>query len=79
MSGTSFEGALKATGLQVGGNLSWRIHGQDKTSFQERSSVWREGRATCLLIGASFDGALIAGLLQVGGNLFMNSASLKLV
>ena len=73
MSGASFDGALTAGLLQVGGNLGMTSQESNKASFKGVDLTGAKVAGLVVMIGASFDGVLTAGLLQVGGNLFMGS------
>jgi hypothetical protein len=72
MIGASFDGALDALSLEVGGDLL--MSGvQDKTSFKEVNLSGAKVEGQIYMIGASFDGTLAAGFLRVGGGLDMGS------
>ena len=72
MTGASFEGALYAGLLQVGGDLYMRSEGQNKARFF-KDVVLRSANITgqVAMYGASFDGKLDVDSLQVGGSLLM--------
>ena len=73
MIGASFDGALNADFLQVGGTLFMRSEGQNKATFKDVILAGAKITGQVYMTGASFDGALNAGSLQVGGNLVMTS------
>ena len=66
--GASFDGALNAGLLEVGG-LCLSDPSPEQGQLQGRESDRREDHGTSGMIGASFDGTLTASLLEVGGNL----------
>jgi len=73
MTGATFDGALSADSLQVGGNMFMRSDAQNKASFKDVDLRGAKVTGQIDMTGASFDGTLNADSLQVGGNMFMRS------
>lgn len=73
MIGASFDDALIADSLRVGGALLMRSEGQNRTSFKKVSLDGANVTGLVDMSGASFDGALDAASLQVGNRLRMGS------
>ena len=69
MGGASFDGALNAGLLEVGGSLLIGPLAQNKASFKDVNLIGAKITGQVGMIGASFDGTLTASLLEVGGNL----------
>src|SRR5437773_1780512 len=74
MIGASFEGALNASSINVGGDLSMQSDADNRTSFKEVILRGAKVAGNIYMPGASFDGALDAASLQVGGDLLMPDA-----
>jgi hypothetical protein len=69
----SFEGALNADKLTVGGSLYMRSEGENKASFKNVVLGGAKIAGQISMVGASFDGKLYADSLQVGVSLLMYS------
>ena len=73
MTGASFDGALEAAFLQVGGTLGMASKAPNKASFKGVNLTSATVAGDISMTGASFDGALKAYALEVGGDLSMQS------
>jgi len=73
MTGASFDGALNASSIEVGGNLFMQSDAKYDFSFKMVQLVGATVAGNVSMMGANFDGALIAGLLKIGGSLLMGS------
>jgi hypothetical protein len=73
MTGASFDGALDASLLQVGGALFMGSLAQNTTSFKDVNLSGAKVDHEVRMTGARFDGALNASSIEIGGDLSMQS------
>ena len=73
MTGARFDGALNASSIEVGGDLSMQSDADNRTIFNDVDPTGAKIKGQLDLSGADFEGALNAETLHVDGNLLMQS------